>query len=49
VPGDDAEIGVDEYRDVEAEGSDASSDLRDLFFGVRSGVAWVRLQQSIGW
>src|SRR5580693_4767616 len=42
---DHPEIGIDEYRDVEAEGSDASSDLPDLLLAMLPRVTRVGFQQ----
>jgi hypothetical protein len=44
VAGDDVQIGVDEDRDVEAEGLDARGDLTDLFGAVLARVAGIGLQ-----
>jgi hypothetical protein len=48
MPGDHLEIGIDQQRDVEAEGLDTSGDLPDLLFAVDPGVARIGLQQIDG-
>ena len=45
MTGNDVEIGINQYRHIEAEAVDAAGDLPDLLFAMNPGVGWIGLEQ----
>jgi hypothetical protein len=48
MAGDDLQMGIDQYGDIEAESFDAVGKLTDLFVAVESRVFWVEPERSYG-
>ena len=45
MTGNDVEIGINQYRHIEAERLDTLSNLPDLLFAMDPGVGWIGLEQ----